>query len=140
MLEILGGIGTLAGVGGIITFGVFAWRGRGEAIAATRRELEAGEKLLAAERKQDAAERRAFDAEATAAAAGTKLRVATEELERTRGELAAERIAKGKLYAELAARGAPVGDVVVDSALDGLPFAEGDRKAGEGGDPDPGSR
>lgn len=118
--ELLGAVGTLAGVGGIITFGVFAYRSRGEAIAAKNETAEAQRHELAAERRADTCERGRLDAEMTAVAKTKELIVTTAELERVRGELAAERAAKGKLYAKLAALGAPVGDVVVDDAMDGL--------------------
>lgn len=127
--ELLGAAGTLAGVGGVITFGVFAWRGRGEAIAATRRELEAGKKLLEAERKADELGRAKLDADAIAAAANTELAATKEELERVREVLISERVKTGNLYEKLAALGAPVGDVVVDSAIDGLFPDANDRKA-----------
>lgn len=118
--EILGGIGTLAGVGGIITFGVMAWRSRGEAMRATERQMTAYGRELDALKAVEEANRKIFNAEAESAAARKELAGAKSELERVRAELAAERAAKGKLYAELAKRGAPVGDVVVDDAIDGL--------------------
>ncbi len=128
MLELLvaGGVG-LAGISSTLTLGIMAWRARGEAVAATRRELEAGKLQLDAERRADQWGREKLDADAKTAAATTQLEATKAELERVRAELAAARIEKGNLYAKLAALGAPVGDTVVDSAIDGL-FSNADHR------------
>jgi hypothetical protein len=122
MIEFLvvAGVGA-SGIAASLTLGILAWRGRGEALSAMKATNAANDGKLEAERHADQWGRDKLDADTKAAAATKELEITKSELERVRLDLAAERAEKGKLYAKLAALGAPVGDVLVDNALDGLP-------------------
>lgn len=106
----------------------FAWRGRGELIAA-HKEIEEDQAFLAA------ANTLAFAGNSKAAAAGAALAVAQARTDALAVELDAERKSRQSLIDALAKSGAPVGDAVVDNAMDRL-YSNGDQ-GGPG--PDTGS-
>ena len=130
-------LGAVAGLGAAITFGVMAWRGRGEALEARRDANAAAERARAAEVILEAGERRAFDSDLRAAAAGVREAALQGELDRARAELADVNRSRRDLYAQLEELGAPIGGDLVDLAIGDLyPHPNGDGRSADR-DPDP---
>lgn len=107
----------------------FAWRARGEAGDERRR----AESALAGEIAAKAMALEATQAKLTAEGMGAAQKSRADGLSL---QLDTERASKQALIDALAKAGAPVGPVVVDSALDGL-YKNGDQR-GQGGDPNAG--
>lgn len=130
LAELAAAAAGVAAIGGWIA----AWRARGDSNAA-------GERARIAEVKADAGVARALDAEAGRAAAEAQLKAAAVENQNLRAALSREQATKGALLEKLAALGAPVGDVLLDSTIDRL-YKNRDRQgngssSGAGGDPTP---
>lgn len=120
MIEYVLGAVAVAGAVGSVTGWINAFRARGESRDALKKANEEAERSRIAEAARDAARAKILDAESRAETALAELRVATETEGSLRAELARERREKAKLVDDLAKRGAPVGDVLVDSTVDRL--------------------
>lgn len=130
MLEyILGGV-AVAGAVGAVTGWINAFRARGESREALQKANEAAERARLAEVARDAARGKVFDAEVKADTASAECRVTKQELDSTKAELARERREKAKMIDDLAKRGVPVGDALVDSSIDRL-YEDEDRRGSE---------
>lgn len=137
MLEyVLGGV-AVAGAIGSVTGWIAAYRARGESRDSLAKANESAERARLAEVATEAAKGKTFDAEARAATAIAQCKVAEQTLASTQSELARERREKAKLIDDLAKRGVPIGDVLVDSSVDRL-YEDEDRRGSEGRN-DPGS-
>ena len=106
----------------------FAWRARGEVV-------DCQKAMHAAVAGEAAAKALAFEANASAVAAAASAQAAQFTATGLQNQLDAERKSRQALVDALAKAGAPVGDVVVESALDGL-YPNGDQGGpGAGADP-----
>ncbi len=130
MLEyILGGVAVVGAIGAV-TGWVAAFRARGESRDALTKAIESAVRARLAEVATEAAKGKTFDAEARAATATAQCKVAEQTLASTQSELARERREKAKLIDDLAKRGVPVGDVLVDSSVDRL-YEDEDRRGSQ---------
>lgn len=107
----------------------FAWRARGDVV-------DAQKAVQAAIAGETAAKGLAFEADARAVASGAQLTAAKMAATGLQNQLDAERKSRQDLVDALARSGAPVGDVLVGSALDGM-YPDGDQ-GGAGASPSPG--
>ena len=110
----------ISGVIGMLGF-FFAW-------LAQRAVVRKGEELAAAVAGEQAAKALALESEGKAATAQAQLSAATSRADSLQTQLDAERKARQDLVHGLAKNGLPVGEAVVDSALDRLyPNGDGDK-------------
>lgn len=128
ILEILAGA---AAVGVTVSGWIVAYRERGKA-------NEAAERSRIAEVARDAARQHGDDDKNKRAAAESELRVERVNVDRLTHEVARLAREKRDLLERLATSGVPVGDVVVDDALDRLYPDEDRRETDRGPNPGPG--
>jgi hypothetical protein len=133
LFEILAGVGAVGTAAGWL----FAWRSRGEALAARGDANAAGERARMAEVKSAAMEQQALDAESRAAVAVIQYKSTATDLEITQQDLLRERILRGDLLDKLAKLGAPVGDELLDSTIRRL--YENRHRPGNANSPSPGA-
>lgn len=128
--ELAAGVAGAAAIAGWI----YAYRARGEARSALELANREAERARLAEVARDAADAKASDAIADAAACDVELRAERAALTATRAELIDERRKNATLLEKLAKAGAPVGPVLLDSTVDRL-YADKDRRGSQGRDP-----
>jgi hypothetical protein len=135
MWEAIAIVSASVGAAGAVSAWIFAYRARGEALAARNDANTSAERARIAETKADESDARAFDSEARAVAAATELKAAEARIAVLLNQVDARRRENTELYERLAKAGAPVGGVLVDASLDRLYEDEDRGEAGRGTDP-----